>query len=367
VDWKQVSWLEVAGLRGDAASLDLSTGAMEADWLDPLSTTAAAWLDPFTLESPGHGSRPVLRTKQASRWRTDRGAAAQPQARTDLIPLPASGDSFVTVGPTTLPAARVNRAYRATLTAKGASGTYQFTVTAGSLPSGLSLNASTGVLTGTPSGPCTLTFRITATDRESAGLTGSQKYTLIVNPARSLCFIQGTHPRWVAVVLFLALLTSVVYAFLPPSGGANIRPRLLFAVEGTGMLLFCGFLPARKKLLRMPYCGRWRILRTPVWDTGHIYLGLLSCLVIHCHAGFRTGGPLTSALMLVLWGIIGSGLCALLFRHLLVLTKAGKEGKGLMAAKIIAAGHFLSHRLHAPLTVTLFVLAAAHAVMALFY
>jgi hypothetical protein len=350
-----VSYPELGGLRGDAASLDFATGVLEADWLDPLSTTAAAWLDPFSLETRAHGCR--------SRRKT----SAPRQIRTDLVRLEASGNAALTLSPHSLPPARIQRAYRAALTAAGASRTYRFAVSAGSLPPGLSLNPATGVLSGTPTRACTLTFRITATDGTTPPLTGSQSYTLIVKPARSLIPIQGTHPRWLAAVFLLALLTIGLYVVLPPGRSANLRPRLIFAVEGSGMLLFCSFLPARKRLLRMPYCGRWRILRTSFWETGHFYLGLLSCLVIHCHAGFRMGGPLTSALLVVLWGTLGSGLSALLFRQLLVLTKAGKEGKGLMAARIIAAGHFLSHRLHAPLTVTLFVMAAAHAVMALFY
>lgn len=367
MDLKQAPYLEAGGLRGDAASLDLTTGATEAAWLDPLSTTAAAWLDPLRLQALDPGCEPAGRKEQANRWRIDRKPLTPAQAQTAAIPLEDNEDPGVTLSPATLPAAKVNKAYRITLTARDRSGGYRFTVTSGSLPLGLSLDAATGVLSGTPTRASTLTFRIAATDGKTAQRTGSQKYTLIVDPARSLTFLKGTHQRWLAAVFLLALVTWGVYLVFPPGGSASIRSRLAFAVEGTGMIVFCGLLPARKKLLRISYCARWRILRSAVWDTGHIYLGLLSCLVIYCHAGFRTGGPLTSALMMVLWGIMGSGLSALLFRHLLVLTKAGKEGKGLIAAKIIGAGHFLSHRLHAPLTVTLFVLAAAHAVMALFY
>src|SRR5262249_33304790 len=114
-------------------------------------------------------------------------------------------------------------------------------------------------------------------------------------------------------------------------------------------------------------CAQWRILRSSIWEKGHIYFGLLSCLLLHFHAGFRMGGALTSVLLIVLWAIIGSGIAGLLFRHLLVLTKAGREGKGLLAARIISTGHSLTQQLHVPLTLTLFVLGAAHAVMALFY
>jgi hypothetical protein len=190
---------------------------------------------------------------------------------------------------------------------------------------------------------------------------------LKVNPARSLTLFDRTHQRWVAALVLLALLTSGLYLAQPPGAGSAIRPRLLFGLGGAGLALFCGLLPARKKLLRSRHCAHWRILRSAIWEKGHAYLGLLSCLLLHCHARFRAGGCLTSILMVVLWAIIGSGLAGLLFRHLLVLTKAGKEGKGLLAARIIATGHFLAQQLHVPLTCTLFILAAAHAVMALFY
>lgn len=181
--------------------------------------------------------------------------------------------------------------------------------------------------------------------------------------ARSPAFLYGTHQRWVAVLMVLASVTLGLYLTLAP----GVWPTLLFGLGGTGLCVYCGLLPVRKRLLRIRCCAHWRILRSSLWEKGHAYLGLLSCLVLHCHARFCAGGLLTSMLMVVLWAIIGSGLAALLFRHLLVLTKAAKEGKGLRAARIIATGHFLAQQMHNPLTWTLFVLGAAHAVMALFY
>ena len=69
------------------------------------------------------------------------------------------------------------------MSATGGSGTYSFAVTSGSLPSGLSLNTSTGGVSGTPTTAGTSSFTITATDSKTAGLTGSQAYTLTVNSA----------------------------------------------------------------------------------------------------------------------------------------------------------------------------------------
>jgi uncharacterized protein (TIGR03437 family) len=87
----------------------------------------------------------------------------------------------ITIAPSTIPAADPNVNYSQTFTASGGSGSgYSYAISA--LPAGMSFNASTGVLSGPPS--ATSSFTITAKD--SAGLTGSQNYTLTVNAALTL-------------------------------------------------------------------------------------------------------------------------------------------------------------------------------------
>jgi len=83
------------------------------------------------------------------------------------------------LNPTTLPAGMVGAAYSQAMSATGGSGTYTYTVTAGSLPSGFSLNATTGVLSGTATTAVTSNFTITATD--SLGGTGNRAYAVVVN------------------------------------------------------------------------------------------------------------------------------------------------------------------------------------------
>jgi hypothetical protein len=180
-------------------------------------------------------------------------------------------------------------------------------------------------------------------------------------------FIDRTHFWWVVISCMVALLAAVFYLALPAAATANVWAGLPFSLSGTGLAVFCGLLLVRNKLLRIRHGVRWRILRSSVWEKGHIYLGLLSCLALHFHAGFRAGGPLTSVLLIVLWAILISGLVGLLFRHLLVLIKVGQQGKELLAARIIVSGHFLTQRLHAPLALSLLILIAVHAVMAFFY
>ena len=68
-----------------------------------------------------------------------------------------------------------------TIRATDGSGSYTFGISAGSLPTGLSLNASTGAITGTPGTAASNSFTISATDGN--GATGSRPYSVTINAA----------------------------------------------------------------------------------------------------------------------------------------------------------------------------------------
>ncbi|HUK31375.1 MAG TPA: Ig domain-containing protein, partial [Candidatus Acidoferrum sp.] len=94
---------------------------------------------------------------------------------------------MINITPTgTLPLATVGAPYAALhFNAANAVGAVTW-ATAGNVPPGLSINASTGVFSGTPSptgsaNPVSFTFAVTATD--SNGCPGSVSVTIIVNPA----------------------------------------------------------------------------------------------------------------------------------------------------------------------------------------
>lgn len=94
----------------------------------------------------------------------------------------------LSLSPATLSNGFVGTAYSQTVTASGGSGGYVYSISAGSLPSGLSINAGTGAITGTPNTGGPFTFTVFA--RDSDGNTGSHSYTvniganiLTVNPA----------------------------------------------------------------------------------------------------------------------------------------------------------------------------------------
>jgi type VI secretion system secreted protein VgrG len=95
----------------------------------------------------------------------------------NLLPCPP-----ITVSPATLPSPALGIPYSQTISASGGTGSYIYTVTAGSLPPGLGLSPLTStptvVLSGTPTTSGNFSFTITATDGN--GCVGVLGYTVTI-------------------------------------------------------------------------------------------------------------------------------------------------------------------------------------------
>ncbi|HSP67795.1 MAG TPA: putative Ig domain-containing protein [Bryobacteraceae bacterium] len=83
-------------------------------------------------------------------------------------------------------------AFSQTVTASGGTPPYTFSIPSGSLPPGLQLNASTGVISGTPTAGGTSTFTVTATDARNQTGSKTISITIILPPPPATSIGVGT-------------------------------------------------------------------------------------------------------------------------------------------------------------------------------
>jgi hypothetical protein len=125
--------------------------------------------------------------------------------------------------------------------------------------------------------------------------------------------IDHTHRPWVIATVALAIIGAVAYVVYAvdtpggPRGGSAIG--LTFGIAGYALMLYAGLLGARKQV------PTWRIGRAQTWMRGHLWLGLLSLLLILFHSGFAFRGPLTLVLMLLFFIVVGSGILGAAIQH----------------------------------------------------
>ena len=101
----------------------------------------------------------------------------------------------IVVGPASLPNGQQGTAYSQALSASGGTAPYAYAITAGALPSGLSLNLSNGTIAGTPTANGTFNFTVTATDASTAPgpYSGARSYSLLITaPAITATTWTGT-------------------------------------------------------------------------------------------------------------------------------------------------------------------------------
>ncbi len=150
-----LAWSVVAGALPPGVSLAASTGTLSGT-----PTTAGSFT--FTVQlSDSAGTAPTTR---------------------QLTIAVASGLSVATAP--ALPAVSVGSGYSQTLAASGGVAPFAWSVSAGALPAGLSLNASTGAISGTPTAAGNFAFTAKVVDSKSASAT--QVFTLVVAAAPAI-------------------------------------------------------------------------------------------------------------------------------------------------------------------------------------
>ena len=135
-------------------------------------------------------------------------------------------------------------------------------------------------------------------------------------PGCSALRIDKTHTPWIVGCSVAAVAAVGLHAWLgrdtPRGLGGGSRVGLLFGIAGSLLMLGVGLLSVHR---RLPVRRRWG--RRSTWLRAHLWLGLLSVVLVLCHSGYRWGGPLTIALGLSLAVVTLSGLFGMTVQHLM--------------------------------------------------
>ena len=114
---------------------------------------------------------------------TDSSSPQQTATATLTLSVAAHSAAALVINSASLAGATATQTYSSSLSAAGGTAPYTWSVTSGKLPTGLSLSASSGVISGTPTTAGTANFSVTVTDSESPAQTASASTSIVVAPA----------------------------------------------------------------------------------------------------------------------------------------------------------------------------------------
>lgn len=121
-------------------------------------------------------------------------------------------NSTILITTASLPGATAGKPYSAGLTAEGGKLPYTWSISGGSLPPGLSLNAATGAISGTPSNAGTSGFTVKVSDASSPALSGTANLSIVV--AGSIVITTTSVPNGTVGIAYSAGLAAQ-YGALP--------------------------------------------------------------------------------------------------------------------------------------------------------
>ena len=114
---------------------------------------------------------------------TDSSSPAQASSATRNVVV---APTLLTITSSALPSVTVGAPYQQTLQAAGGTAPYTWSITAGKLPTGLTLVSSIGVITGVTTANGTSTFTVTVTDSSSPAQVTSATTAVVVTPGASV-------------------------------------------------------------------------------------------------------------------------------------------------------------------------------------
>jgi hypothetical protein len=114
------------------------------------------------------------------------------------------------------------------------------------------------------------------------------------------------------VAIVVLAITYGIYSTLSvigPRGGSVLG--IIFGSTGFAVFLFECLLSLRKKLVK------YRAGPLQAWLRAHLWLGILSFLLVLMHSGFRWGNGLAATLMWLLLIVVASGVAGVALQHYL--------------------------------------------------
>ncbi len=128
--------------------------------------------------------------------------------------------------------------------------------------------------------------------------------------------IDRTHIGWFVIFVIgsaAALLSYSYFNSIEPNGvtGGTVAG-MWFGIAGAGLIVFAMLLSGLRHVPKW-----WWIGQRQSWLRAHIWLGLLSGVLILCHSGFRAGGVVEKALWVVLALTLVTGVFGLFLQQIL--------------------------------------------------
>jgi len=112
----------------------------------------------------------------------DSSSTAQTATKPFSVTIAAANPNSVSILTASIPNGQVGVAYSAALTAAGGTAPYTWSVAAGSLPAGVTLNSSTGALSGTPTQAGAISITVQVKDSSSTALTATKAFSATISP-----------------------------------------------------------------------------------------------------------------------------------------------------------------------------------------
>jgi len=172
-----------AGQTGTAysATLAASGGTTPYSW----SLSSGSLPAGLTLSSSGQisGTPTTAGSSSFTVKVSDSSAPSQTASKLLSITINSSNPTPLTISTTSLSNGQASLPYSTSLSATGGTTPYTWSVLSGSLPPGLALTASSGLISGTPTQSGSFPVQIQVTDSSSSKQTATQSFTLVISSA----------------------------------------------------------------------------------------------------------------------------------------------------------------------------------------